>query len=73
MQNRKITMSADEQKRLIELKKEVSDEINALKLLSGDEKRKKNDNIISVIRYYTDMTDKVEDRRGRRHFYHSCM
>lgn len=63
MQNRKITISANEQKRLNELKKEVSDELNSLNTLSDDEKRKKNDNIVSMIRHYIDMSDKIEDRR----------
>lgn len=65
MQTQTIAMSTDEQKRLEVLKKEVSDEINALKSLSDDEKRQKNDNIISMIRHYVDMSDKIEDRRGR--------
>jgi len=58
-------MSTDEKKRLNELKKEISDEVNALKSLSNDEKHQKNDNIISMIQHYIDMSDKVEDRRGR--------
>ena len=69
MQNRKITMSADEQRRLNELKKDVSDELNSLKKLSDDEKRKKNDNIVSMIRHYIDMSDKIEDRRVRTRSY----
>jgi len=65
MQNQRISMNDDDKKRLNRLKKEVSNEINALKLLSDDEKSKKNANIISMIRHYIDMSDKVEDRRGR--------
>jgi hypothetical protein len=65
MKTQKITMSTEEKKRLEVLKKKVSDEINALKSLSDDEKRQKNDNIISMIRHYVNMSDQVEDRRGR--------
>ena len=65
MQTQTIAMSTDEKKRLEVLKKEISDEVNALKSLSDDEKRQKNDNIISMIRHYIEMSDKVEDRRGR--------
>jgi len=65
MKNRKITMSSDEQERLNELKKEVSDELESLKTLSDDEKSKKNANIVSMIRYYNDRSDKIEGRRVR--------
>lgn len=65
MQAQTIAMSTDEKKRLEVLRKEISDEVNALKSLSDDEKRQKNDNIISMIRHYIEMSDKVEDRRGR--------
>ena len=65
MQTQTITKSTDEKERLEVLKKEVSDEVNALESLSADEKRQKNDNIIYMIRHYIDMSDKVEDRRGR--------
>lgn len=58
-------MSTNEKKYLKKLKEGISDEVNALKSLSDDKKHEKNDNIISMIRHYIDMSDKVEDRRNR--------
>lgn len=65
MQNQTTTKSIDEKEQLEALKKEVIDEVNALKSLNTTEKRQKNDNIIYMIRHYMDMSDKVEDRRVR--------
>jgi len=65
MQTQTIAKSTDEKERLEALKKEVFNEVNALKSLSAAEKGQKNDNIIHMIRHYIDMSDKVEDRRGR--------
>lgn len=69
MQNHKITLTADEQKRLNQLKKEVSDELTALQSLSDDVKLQKNTDIISMIRHYLYMSDKSEDRRGHAHTF----
>jgi len=65
MLSQTIAISNAERKRLETLKKGISDEIIALKSLSSDEKRQKNENMISMIQHYMDMSDKVEDRRGR--------
>jgi len=65
MQAQTIAKSTDEKERLAALEEEVSDEVDALKSLSDNEKRQKNDNIICMIRHYIDMSEKVEDRRGR--------
>jgi hypothetical protein len=65
MQNKKLDLKDQEQERLIALKKEVTEEVTGFKSLTKSEKQKKNENIISMIRHYIDMSDKVEDRRGR--------
>ena len=69
MQNRITSMNADQQQRFDQLKKEVSEEVDSLKALSNDEKRSKNDNMISMIRHYIKMTDRVEDRRNGIHTF----
>ena len=69
MQTPKVILTDDEQKRLNQLKKEISDELTALQSLSDDIKLQKNADIISMIRHYIDMSDKVEDRRGHTHTF----
>jgi len=65
MQSYKINLTEDEQNRLKKLKDDISAEVSALQSLSNDKKLEKNSNIISMIRHYIGMSDKVEDRRGR--------
>ena len=69
MQKHKVTLTSEERKRLDELKKEISHELDALQSLGHDKKVQKNIDIISMIRHYIDMSDKVEDRRVRTHTF----
>lgn len=69
MQNRTTIKTPDESKRFNQLENEISKEVASLKALSNDQKLSKNNNIISMIRHYIDMTDKVEDRRNRIHTF----
>lgn len=69
MQNRTTIRNKEERERFTQLGNEVSQEITQLKGLSQDEKRAKDQNIISMIRHYIDMTDKVEDKRNGIHTF----
>lgn len=57
--------NSDEKKELAQLKNEINKEISSLKNISLTDKKKKNSDIISMIKHYIDMSDKMEDRRGR--------
>ena len=49
------------------LEKEISKKLNELRKLPEDLKKRKNDDIIKMISYYVDMSNKLDDRRLRIH------
>lgn len=52
---------------LKQLEKATFDKLDELRKLPDDAKRKKNEDIKEMIRYYNVMTDTIEDRRNRMH------
>lgn len=60
-------LSKEETMRFEDLERSISMHLESLKKLNRDAKQRKNDDIKSMIRYYNDMTDTVENRRIRIH------
>jgi hypothetical protein len=58
-------LSADECKKLKQLKDSISEELDSLRGLESEEKQYKNEEIKSLIRYYQTLTEEIENRRNR--------
>lgn len=61
----KIKLSPEECNQLKQLKDNVSKELDLLLKIDREEKQKKNEEIISLIKYYRTLTEEVETRRNR--------
>lgn len=62
-------LKESEKRQFKQLEDEILQECEAIKNLDSTEKIRKNSSVISLIKHYVDMTDKVEDRRCRIHTF----
>lgn len=60
-------LSPEEQKRLKDMESSISQELQLIKGLDESTKKTKNDDIKSMIKYYINLTNNIEDRRTRIH------